>query len=157
MSVAISKKEQRIVAFVWVIGIIVVWELASFVLKNVLHDPMAATKLPYLHIIAITLVENWKTLLEAGAVTFSRAAIGFALGTTIGILLAIIMSLSKTMERIAFSVFNCFPDDTDFRSGTHHFYYCERYECIKNRDRRLYYFLPSFSQYAQWFKECGAG
>jgi len=102
VSVTISKKEQRMVALVWVVGIIVVWELASFVLKNVLHDPMAATKLPYLHIIAITFVKNWKTLLEAGAVTFSRAAIGFALGTTVGILLAIIMSLSKTMERIAF-------------------------------------------------------
>ena len=102
MSVAIDKKEQRIVGIVWVIGIIVVWELASFLLKDVLHDPMAATKLPYPHIVALTFLKNWKTLLEAGAVTFSRAAIGFALGTAVGILLAVIMSLSKTMERIAF-------------------------------------------------------
>lgn len=99
---AISKKEQRIVVIVWVIGIIVAWELSSFLLKNVLHDPMAATKLPYPHTVAITFVQNWKTLLEAGLVTFSRAAIGFALGSSVGILLAIIMSISKTAERIAF-------------------------------------------------------
>lgn len=102
MSVAIEKKDQRIVAIVWVIGIIVAWELSSFLLKNVIHDPMASTKLPYLHTVAITFVNNWKMLLEAGAVTFSRAAIGFVLGTSVGILLAVIMSLSKTMERIAF-------------------------------------------------------
>ena len=102
MSVAIDKKEQRIVALVWIIGIIVAWELASFFLKNVIHDPMASAKLPYLHTIAMTFIKNWETLLVAGAVTFSRAAIGFALGTIVGILLAVIMSLSKTMERIAF-------------------------------------------------------
>lgn len=102
MSVAIGKKEQRIVAIVWIIGIIVVWELASFLLKYVIHDPMAATKLPYPHTVAMTFLKNWKILLEAGAVTFSRAALGFALGTGVGILLAVFMSLSKTMERIAF-------------------------------------------------------
>lgn len=98
----ISKKDQRIVATVWIIGIIVVWELASFLLKYVIQDPMAATKLPYLHIVALTFLDNWKPLLEAGAVTFSRAAIGFALGAGVGIFLAVFMSLSKTMERIAF-------------------------------------------------------
>ncbi len=102
MSVAIGKREQRIVAIVWVIGIIVVWELASFLLKYVIQDPMASAKLPYPHIVAMTFVENWKILLEAGLVTFSRAAIGFALGSSVGILLAVLMSLSKTMERIAF-------------------------------------------------------
>ncbi|MDR3586718.1 MAG: ABC transporter permease [Desulfosporosinus sp.] len=98
----IDKKDQRIVAIVWIIGIFVVWELSAFLLKDVLHDPMASTKLPYPHIVAMTFMNNWKTLLEAGAVTFSRAAIGFALGASVGILLAVIMSLSKTMERIAF-------------------------------------------------------
>ncbi|MDR3539970.1 MAG: ABC transporter permease [Desulfosporosinus sp.] len=98
----IDKKDQRVVAIVWVIGIIVVWELSSYLLKYVIHDPMASMKLPYPHTVALTLFENWKTLLEAGLVTFSRAAIGFALGASVGILLAVIMSLSKTMERIAF-------------------------------------------------------
>lgn len=98
----IGKKEQRVVALVWLIGIVLVWELISFLLKNVLHDPMAAAKLPYPHIVVLTFIKSWKILLEAGAVTFSRAAIGFALGAVVGILLAVFMSLSKTMERIAF-------------------------------------------------------
>ena len=98
----IDKKERRIVTIVWIIGIIVTWELISLALQYVFHDPMAATKLPYPHIIGRTMLENWKTLLEAGAVTFSRATIGFVLGAGVGIALAVIMSLSKTIERIAF-------------------------------------------------------
>jgi NitT/TauT family transport system permease protein len=97
-----DKKEKRIVALVWGIGIILVWELLAFFLKNGLHDKMASAKLPYPHIIVQTLAANWQTLLEAGAVTFSRAAIGFALGAGVGIILAVTMSLSKTLERIAF-------------------------------------------------------
>lgn len=98
----VSKKESRIVAMVWGVGIIVVWEIMSFVLKNVLHDTMASTKLPYPHAVLVTIINNFGTLLEAGAVTFSRAGIGFTIGASIGIILAIVMSLSKTIERTAF-------------------------------------------------------
>lgn len=101
-TVTVDKKEKRIVAIVWIIGIMVFWEFSSFFLKNVIQDQMASTKLPYLHTVFITFFENWKMLLEAGLVTFSRAAMGFALGAGVGILLAVIMSLSKTAERIAF-------------------------------------------------------
>jgi ABC-type nitrate/sulfonate/bicarbonate transport system permease component len=100
--VTVSKKESRLVTIVWVIGIIVLWEVLSFFLKNVLHDRMAATKLPYPHSIIITIIKNWNMLLVAGGVTFSRAGIGFALGAGVGIILAVIMSLSKTMEKTAF-------------------------------------------------------
>lgn len=97
-----DKKQTRIVAVVWMIGIIIVWEVLSFLLKYIVKDSMASAKLPYPHDILITLIQNWKTLLEAGAVTFSRAVIGFVLGAGVGILLAVILSLSKTLERIAF-------------------------------------------------------
>lgn len=97
-----DKKQTRIVAAVWMIGIIVIWELLSFLLKYAVRDSMASAKLPYPHDIAVTFVQNWKALLEAGAVTFSRAVMGFALGAGVGILLAVILSLSKTLERIAF-------------------------------------------------------
>lgn len=97
-----NKRERWMVATVWVIVIIAVWEISSLILKYIIQDQMAYTKLPYPHTIAITFFNNWKILLEAGAVTFSRAVIGFALGTGVGIILAIIMSLSRTMERIAF-------------------------------------------------------
>lgn len=98
----VGQKERRLVAIVWSIGIIVVWEVLAFLLKYVLDDKMAAIKLPAPHSILVTMVQNWSMLLEAGGVTFSRAAIGFALGAGVGIMLAILMSLSKTIERIAF-------------------------------------------------------
>lgn len=97
-----GKKERIIVGIVWIIGIILIWELAALMLKVVFHDAMASTKLPYPHSVLLTFLKNWKMLLQAGAVTFSRAAIGFALGAAVGIALAVVMSLSKTAERIAF-------------------------------------------------------
>lgn len=102
MEAAISKNERRLVAGVWVLGIIILWEFGAFIMDQVLHSGTAAMKLPYLHSIIMTLFQNWDMLLEAGAVTFSKAAIGFALGAAVGIVLAVIMSLSKTIERIAF-------------------------------------------------------
>ena len=97
-----DRKGRRIVAAVWIVCIIVAWEVLALLLKYVIRDPMAGMKLPFPHDIIITLLQNWQALLEAGAVTFSRAVIGFACGAGVGILLAVIMSLSRTMEKIAF-------------------------------------------------------
>ncbi|MDF2566943.1 MAG: binding-protein-dependent transport system inner rane component, partial [Oscillospiraceae bacterium] len=102
MTVDIDKKERRLVAAVWIVGILVLWEVLSYILKNVVGDSMASMKLPYPHAIVITFFQNWKMLLEAGAITFSKAAVGFGFGAGIGILLAVLMSLSKTVEKIAF-------------------------------------------------------
>lgn len=96
------KKTRTLVILVWIIGIFVLWELVAFSLVNVFHDKMAASKLPYLHDVIITLINNWKSLLEAASVTFSKAAMGFGLGAAIGFILAIAMSISKTLEKIAF-------------------------------------------------------
>ena len=97
-----DKKGRRIVAVVWIIAIIAVWELLSLLLRYAVQDKMAAMKLPYPHAIIITFLANWKMLLEAGAVTFSRAIIGFVLGAGVGFILAVVMSLSRTIERISF-------------------------------------------------------
>lgn len=97
----ISKKDRRIVALVWISGIFVLWELLAFFMQCVIRDPMAPTKLPYLHTVVITIFQNWQSLLSDGAITFSRAAIGFGLGVLIGVILSILMSLSHTVERIA--------------------------------------------------------
>lgn len=97
-----DRRDRIIVAIVWIIGIIVVWELAAFTLQYVIHDKMASAKLPYPHFVVATFIKNGKMLIEAGGVTLSRAALGFVLGAGIGILLAIIMSLSKIAEKIAF-------------------------------------------------------
>lgn len=97
-----EKNDKFLVGIVWIIGIIILWEFSSFILQNVIQDNMASAKLPYPHVIAMTFIQNGGTLIEAGAVTFSRAALGFALGGSIGVILAVVMSLSKTAERIAF-------------------------------------------------------
>lgn len=98
----ITKKDRRIVAIVWLIGTILVWEFAAFLLQNVVHDPMAAKKLPYFHTVIIVFAQNFQDMIFDAGITFSRAAIGFVLGALIGFVLAILMSLSKTIEKIAF-------------------------------------------------------
>ena len=96
-----DKKEKYKVNLVWTIGIFVVWELIAFFLDKIAHDPMAEAKLPYPHIIIVSIAQNFTELLSAAGLTFSRAVIGFALGAAIGFILAIIMSLSKIAEKIA--------------------------------------------------------
>jgi NitT/TauT family transport system permease protein len=90
------------VVLVWIAGVIAVWELGAFMLSSVLHDAMAPSKLPYLHVVAGTMASDRGPLLEAAGVTLSKAAIGFALGAIVGYLLAALMSASRTAERIAF-------------------------------------------------------
>jgi NitT/TauT family transport system permease protein len=98
----ISQKDRRLVTTIWLLGIILLLEILSFVLNVLIKDPMASAKLPYPHTVFHTFIINWQSLLEAGAVTLSRAAIGFTIGTIIGVTLAILMSLSRTIEKITF-------------------------------------------------------
>jgi NitT/TauT family transport system permease protein len=97
----ISKKEKYKINFVWTIGIILVWELIAFFLDKVTKDPMASAKLPYPHVVVISIGQNFSELMGAAGLTFSRAVMGFTLGTIIGVLLAIVMSLSKIAEKIS--------------------------------------------------------
>jgi len=97
----ISRKEKYKVNLVWAIGIFIAWELLAFFLEQVIHDPMAAAKMPYPHSVIISIVQNFTDLMSAAGLTFSRAVFGFALGAAIGFILAIIMSLSKIAEKIS--------------------------------------------------------
>lgn len=97
----ISKKEKYKINLVWTIGIILVWELIAFFLDKVTKDPMASAKLPYPHVVVISIGQNFSELMGAAGLTFSRAVMGFTLGTIIGVLLAIVMSLSKIAEKIS--------------------------------------------------------
>ena len=97
----IDKKEKYKVNLVWTIGIILVWELIAFFLDKVAKDPMAESKLPYPHEVVISMAKNFTELMGAAGLTFSRAVMGFALGTAIGVVLAIIMSLSRVVEKIS--------------------------------------------------------
>ena len=96
------KKNKVAVVLVWAVGVVALWELGAFMLAGVLHDAMAPSKLPYLHGVVATMALNRGALVEAAGVTLSKAATGFVLGALIGYLLAVLMSVSKTAERIAF-------------------------------------------------------
>ena len=96
-----SKKEKYMINTVWAVGIFVLWELIAFLLDGVLQDPMAEAKLPYPHMVIISLMQNFSDLMSAAGLTLSRAVMGFALGALVGFVLAIIMSLSKIAEKIA--------------------------------------------------------
>jgi NitT/TauT family transport system permease protein len=90
------------VTILWILGLVAAWELGAYLLAVSFHDSMAGSKLPYLHAVLVTMAANGPALLEAAGVTFTQAVIGFALGAFVGYLLAILMSVSRTAERIAF-------------------------------------------------------
>jgi NitT/TauT family transport system permease protein len=90
------------VGLVWVAALALAWEWGAHILAVDLHDPMAASKLPYLHSVVSTLITNAGPLADAAGVTFAQAATGFVLGALIGYVLAVLMSVSRTVERIAF-------------------------------------------------------
>lgn len=90
------------VALVWFFGVAVVWELGAWVLANLVRDPMAASRLPYLHAVFRTAWDQADHLFSESLVTLSHAAYGFAAGAAVGIVLAILMSVSRIVESISF-------------------------------------------------------
>jgi len=90
------------VTILWLLGLVAAWESGAYLLAVTFHDPMAASKLPYLHAVLVTMATNASPLIDAAAVTFTQAAIGFLFGGVIGYSLAVLMSVSRTAERIAF-------------------------------------------------------
>ncbi|WP_040949142.1 ABC transporter permease [Gorillibacterium massiliense] len=86
----------------WVLSLAILWEAASWLMLNAAHAPMAQSKLPYLHEVLRTFGKYGDTLLKEGGATFTNAALGFVFGATAGVLLAVLMSLSKRIEELAF-------------------------------------------------------
>lgn len=97
----ISNKEKYKVNIVWAVCIFLLWQLSSYYLHNIAHDKMADTKLPYPYTILTSIANNFTELMSAAGVTFSRAIFGLIIGALIGFILAILMSLSKVVEKIA--------------------------------------------------------
>jgi len=96
------KPPTAFVGLVWALGLVMLWEVGADVLAVYLADPMAGSKLPYLHHVIGTLFVQGDVLFTAARVTFAQATLGFVLGALVGYALAILMSVSKTAERIAY-------------------------------------------------------
>ena len=97
-----KKVNATIIMFVWIIGAITIWELSAWLLDGVLHDTMARQKLPYLHSVFITFMNNIGSLLNSSLVTVSRAFLGFVIGGTAGFIISILLNLSKYFEKMVF-------------------------------------------------------
>lgn len=89
------KKQKALVSIVWIIAIIIIWEIAAYFIQ----DNM---KLPYLHIIAIEFTNQITALLTATWSTLGTAGVGFLIGAGIGFVFAILLSLSKIIEKTSY-------------------------------------------------------
>lgn len=52
--------------FVWIFGLLLVWEGTSWMLLHVVETPLAQSKLPYVHEVLATLWQYGGTLLKEG-------------------------------------------------------------------------------------------
>jgi len=93
---------DKFVILVWVVGILSVWELGAFILASGAKSSIASHILPYIHDILRAIVKHYALLLNNLMTTLSRAGIGFLLGAAVGFLLAVLMSLSGIVEKIAY-------------------------------------------------------
>lgn len=100
---------KRMVTIVWVIGLMVFWEIGATIVQFTKRSP--ENVLPHLYqiigsVFSDKLVNGSQTafqivLVNAGATLF-RAGIGFLIGAAVGFVLALLMSLSKAAEKTAF-------------------------------------------------------
>ena len=89
-------------AIVWIIALLIIWQLLSWLLLEVLQVPLAQSKLPYIHELISTMTSYAGTLFSEGSFTISNAALGFVIGAIAGVILAILMSVSKWIEQLTF-------------------------------------------------------
>jgi len=110
---------KHMVTLVWILGIVVVWEIFACIVAATKRTPVNV--LPHLYEIIGSFFSDKKvtgkmTMIEligtACGETLSRAGIGFLAGIAAGYILALLMNLSRVVEKIAF------PYDTYSGNGS---------------------------------------
>ena len=100
---------KQMVTLVWVIGLIMVWEIAASAIAQTKRTP--ENVLPHIYqivdsVFSQKLVNGSQTasqiVLSNAAVTLVRAGIGFLIGSAIGFILALLMNMFLSLEKIAF-------------------------------------------------------
>lgn len=100
---------KQLVTLVWVICLIIVWEIAATFIAQTKRTP--ENVLPHIYqivesIFSQKLVNSNQTALQIvlsnAAVTLIRAGIGFLIGSAIGFVLALLMNIFLPLEKIAF-------------------------------------------------------
>lgn len=92
--------KKTISILLWILAVLIIWQAASCILRDVLNDPLASKKVPGLFEIAVSFAANSSNLFRQAGITMSYAASGFAIGASVGIILALIMSLSGLCEKM---------------------------------------------------------
>ena len=102
------KNSKALVTLVWVLGILVIWEIFAFVIQATKRTP--ENIMPHVWQIFYSLIDpkpvsNGMSCLQVvlfnAGQALSRAGQGFMIGTLIGFALAILMKLSHIVEKIA--------------------------------------------------------
>lgn len=102
------KNSKALVTLVWVLGLLVIWEIFAFIIQATKRTP--ENIMPHVWQIFYSLIDpkpvsNGMSCLQVvlfnTGQTLSRAGQGFMIGTLIGFVLAILMKLSHIVEKIA--------------------------------------------------------
>lgn len=102
------KNSKELVTLVWVLGLLVIWEIFAFIIQATKRTP--ENIMPHVWQIFYSLIDpkpvsNGMSCLQVvlfnAGQTLSRAGQGFMIGTLIGFALAILMKLSHIVEKIA--------------------------------------------------------
>lgn len=102
------KNSKALVTLVWVLGLLVIWEIFAFIIQATKRTP--ENIMPHVWQISYSLIDpkpvsNGMSCLQVvlfnAGQTLSRAGQGFMIGTLIGFALAILMKLSHIVEKIA--------------------------------------------------------
>ena len=108
MSKKIADRKWFILA-VWVIGIMIIWEIGAFVVTKTKRTP--ENVLPHIHQIVASILSNkqvsnqmtaFQIVVTSAKATLLRGGIGFLLGTVCGFILALLMKLSRMVEKTMF-------------------------------------------------------
>ena len=100
---------KQMVTVVWVIGLMILWEIVATIVANTKRTP--ENILPHLYqiiesVFSTKLVNGRQTafqlVLSNAGITLLRAGIGFGIGAVIGFLLALVMHMFRPVEKIAF-------------------------------------------------------
>ncbi len=100
---------KRMVTVVWVLGLIIAWEIGATIVAATKRSP--ENVLPHLHqifesVISTNMVNGSQTALQIvlsnAGITLLRAGAGFLIGAAIGFLLALLMDLILPLEKIMF-------------------------------------------------------
>lgn len=100
---------KYMVTIVWIIGLIIVWEIGATVIEGTKRSP--ENVLPHLYQILQSVFTTNKVngtqtafqiVISNAGITLLRAGIGFVIGAGIGFLLALLMNLFLPIEKILF-------------------------------------------------------